>query len=199
MKLRRVFLEGTVMQNKELKKIQRELSAFIEYFRPELGRLERRHWCVMYMSGLILDGERKSIESMAERLDGGDVQAVRQFVGQSPWPFEPVQAKLRELFVHRFKPRQEDSFFILDDTTFPKKGKNSVGVAHQYWGALGKQVNCQTLVSWHFASPKIHLPLSAEIYLPESWTSEARRGEANEESRGSAEALCVSREMASCL
>ena len=100
---------------------------------------------------------------------------MSQFVNQSPWEFEPVQEKLRGFLLHKFKPKAEDSFFILDDTTFPKKGKHSVGVAHQYCGALGKQANCQTLVSWQFASPKIHFPLIAEAYLPESWTSDPRR------------------------
>lgn len=159
----------------ELRAVQRELAAFVEFFRPEFGRSERRHWCGMYLSGLMLDGERKSIDPMASRLDGGDTQAMSQFVNQSPWAFEPVQVKLRELLVHRFKPKAEDSFLILDDTSFPKKGKHSVGVAHQYCGALGKQANCQTLVSWQFASPKIHFPLVAEAYLPESWTKDSRR------------------------
>lgn len=163
------------MKLKELKAVQRELAAFVEFFRPELGRSERRHWCGMYLSGLMLDGERKSIDPMAERLDGGDTQSMSQFVNQSPWAFEPVQEKLRDLLVARFKPTAEDSFLILDDTTFPKKGKNSVGVAHQYCGALGKQANCQTLVSWQFASPELHFPLIAEAYLPESWTTDQRR------------------------
>lgn len=163
------------MNLKELRTIQKELGVFVEHFRPELGRSERRYWCGMYLSGLLLDGERKSIEPMASRLDGGDTQAMSQFVNQSPWEFEPIQEKLRDFLVEKFKPTAEDSFLILDDTTFPKKGKHSVGVAHQYCGALGKQSNCQALVSWQFASPRVHFPLIAEAYLPESWTSDEKR------------------------
>jgi len=163
------------MNLKELRTVQKELAAFVEFFRTELGRSERRHWCGMYLSGLMLDGERKSVDPMAQRLEGGDTQAMSQFLNQSPWAFEPVQARLREFFDYRFKLEAEDGFLILDDTTFPKKGKHSVGVAHQYCGALGKQANCQTLVSWQFASPQIHFPLSGELYLPESWTLDPRR------------------------
>lgn len=163
------------MNFKELKAVQKELVAFVEIFRPELGRSERRHWCGMYLSGLMLDGERKSIEPMAARLEGGDTQAMSQFVNQSPWGFEPTQARIREYLVDRFDPKAEESFLTLDDTTFPKKGKHSVGVAHQYCGAMGKQANCQTLVSWQFASPEVHFPLSGELYLPESWTSDLKR------------------------
>ncbi len=161
------------MQLKDLRAVQKDLAGFVDYFKSEFGRSERRHWCGMYLSGLMLDGERKSIEPMAERLDGGDVQALSQFVNQSPWAFEPVQEKLRRFLFERLKPQK--GFLILDDTTFPKKGTHSVGVSHQYCGALGKQANCQSLVSWQYASAEMHFPLQAELYLPASWTSDLKR------------------------
>jgi len=161
------------MHLRELRAVQKELSGFVDHFKSELGRSERRHWCGMYLSGLLLDGERKSIEPMAARLNGGDVQSLSQFVNQSPWAFEPVQERLRNLLLERLKP--ESGFLILDDTAFPKKGIYSVGVSHQYCGALGKQANCQSLVSWQFASPEVHFPLHAELYLPASWTNDPRR------------------------
>lgn len=161
------------MHLRDLRAVQKDLAGFVEYFKPELGRSERRRWCGMYLSGLMLDGERKSIEPMSERLEGGDVQSLSQFVNQSPWPFEPVQVKLQEYLLERLRP--EKGFLILDDTTFPKKGDHSVGVSHQYCGALGKLSNCQSLVSWQFASPELHFPLRAELFLPESWASDSRR------------------------
>lgn len=161
------------MRLSELRAVQKDLAGFVDGFRSELGRSERRYWCGMYLSGLMLDGERKSIQPMAARLEGGDVQSLSQFVNQSPWAFEPVQARLRQMLLERLKP--DKGFLILDDTTFPKKGIHSVGVSHQYCGALGKQANCQSLVSWHFASGEAHFPLHAELYLPASWTSDPRR------------------------
>lgn len=161
------------MRLNELRAVQKDLAGFVDHFKIELGRSERRHWCGMYLSGLMVDGERKSIQPMAARLGCGDEQSMSQFVNQSPWAFEPVQERLRTLLLERLKP--ESGFLILDDTTFPKKGNHSVGVSHQYCGALGKQANCQSLVSWHFASPDAHFPLRAELYLPASWTSDSRR------------------------
>lgn len=161
------------MHQGDLIKVQKELAAFVDLFRPELGRSERRQWCGAYLSGLLLDGERKSIQPIAERIDGGNVQAISQFVNQSPWAFEPVQRKLRERLVGKFGG--SEGVLILDDTTFPKKGDQSVGVSHQYCGALGKQSNCQCMVTWQYACGRHHFPVRAELYLPESWTNDKRR------------------------
>jgi SRSO17 transposase len=165
------------MNQKELQAVRNDLLEFVEEFQPYLGRRERRHWCGTYLSGLILDGERKSIEPMAQRLaEHGNVQAMQQFVNQSPWPFEPVQQHLSELLVQnlvqsgpRKRSRLKSSALIFDDTSFPKHGDQSVGVSPQWSGILGKKANCQSLVSWHYADPEVHFPLRAELYLPESW------------------------------
>ncbi len=167
-----------MMNLKEMKAVQKELYRFVEYFRPEIGRSERRRCCGQYLSGLLLDGERKSIEPLSSRV-GADVQSLSQFVNQSPWAFEPMQSKLRDYMLNRFKKETEDGYLILDDTSFPKKGKKSIGVSHQYCGTLGKQANCQSMVSWQFASPKIHFPLQAELYLPKSWTEDVKRMKAS--------------------
>ncbi|MFH1018320.1 MAG: IS701 family transposase [Pseudomonadota bacterium] len=161
------------MRERDLQRVQKKLVRFVEHFRPELGRSERRHWCGMYLSGLMLDGERKSIQPLAERLRGGNEQALQQFVNQSPWAFEPVQEKLGPWLMERLGGGKS-GWLVLDDTAFPKKGNHSVGVAHQYCGALGKQANCQVLVSWHWAG-KVHFPLRGELYLPESWARDRKR------------------------
>ena len=78
----------------ELQDVEKQLGTFVEEFAPELGRAERRYWGKRYVGGLLLDGERKSIEPMAQRVPGGNEQALQQFVNQSPWAHEPVQTKL---------------------------------------------------------------------------------------------------------
>jgi SRSO17 transposase len=153
----------------ELQAVEKQLGAFVEEFAPELGRAERRYWGKRYVVGLVLDGERKSIEPMAQRVPGGNEQALQQFVNQSPWAHEPVQTKLYRRLVQRSGPGR--GVLILDDTTLPKKGKQSVGVAPQYCGALGKVANCQAIVTWHYSGARMHFPVLGELYLPQSWTA----------------------------
>ena len=89
----------------------------------------------VYVRGLLLDGERKSIEPMAERLPDGNVQAMQQFVGQSPWEWQPVWERLAQRMTAELEP---DAVWVIDDTGFPKQGEHSVGVERQYSGTLGK-------------------------------------------------------------
>ncbi len=169
--------QGALLNVRELESIQDDLTEFIEEFRPFLGRKERCHWCGIYLSGLILDGDRKSIEPMARRLGGyGNVQAMQQFINQSPWPFEPIQVHLAKILVKRFgltrktQSKRLPGALILDDTTFLKQGSHSVGVAHQWSGRIGKTTNCQTLVSWGYANRNVHFPIRLQLFLPESWS-----------------------------
>jgi SRSO17 transposase len=162
-----------VVKLAELRAIEKQLGAFVEEFAGELGRAERRTWGKRYVMGLVLDGERKSIEPLAQRVPGGNEQALQQFVNQSPWAHEPVQTKLYRRLIKRSGPGR--GVLILDDTTLPKKGKASVGVAPQYCGALGKVANCQAIVTWHYSGSRMHFPLLGELYLPEAWTADRQR------------------------
>lgn len=116
-----------------------------------------------YVRGLLLDGERKSITPITERVPGTDVQALRQFVNQSPWEWAPMQAALTTMLLDRLLP---EAVLILDETSFPKQGDRSVGVARQYCGALGKTANCQVAVSVHLGTDTACLPLTWGLYLP---------------------------------
>src|ERR1044072_4078352 len=162
------------MKISQLKSLEKQLSDFVEQFAPVLGRSERRYWCKLYLTGLLLDGDRKSIEPMATRLPGGNEQCLQQFVNQSAWHHDSIQRQLLRLLIKRFG--QSPGVLALDDTSLPKKGQHSVGVARQYCGALGKVANCQSVVTWHFTNSKgAHFPLLGQIYLPESWTSDPQR------------------------
>jgi len=141
-------------------------------------------WSGVYLRGLLQDGQRKSIEPMAARvprpvelLDIRDPeQALQQFVNQSPWDESKVEARYRSVMADSLaSPR---GIFVIDDTGFPKQGKRSVGVQHQYCGQLGKKANCQVAVTVHYVSPEGHFPAALRLYLPESWTGSPERLEA---------------------
>jgi SRSO17 transposase len=161
------------MQLAQFKAIEKQLSEFVEQFAELLGRSERRYWCKQYLAGLLLDGERKSIEPMAGRVAGGDAQAMQQFVSQSPWEHDALQLSLARLMLGRHRGRR--ARLVLDDTSLPKQGRSSVGVARQYCGALGKVANCQAIVTWHYADAQSHFPLLGRLYLPQVWTADAER------------------------
>lgn len=161
------------MQPTQFKALEKHLSEFVEQFAELLGRSERRYWCKQYLTGLLLDGERKSIEPMAGRVAGGDAQAMQQFVNQSPWADETLQLSLARFMLRQRRAHRR--VMVLDDTTLPKQGRSSVGVARQYCGALGKVANCQAIVTWHYTDAQTHFPLLRRLYLPQVWTTDAER------------------------
>ena len=141
------------------------LVAFAEEMLAPLARSDQRRWGEVYLRGLMLDGRRKSIEPMAARLADGDEQCLQQFVNQSPWAWEPV----RERLARRMSAAIAPEAWIVDDTGFPKFGRDSVGVARQYCGALGKVGNCQVGVSINAATDEACCPLDWRLFLPAEW------------------------------
>jgi SRSO17 transposase len=137
-----------------------------------MGRKDRRHHAEEYIRGLLMDGERKSIEPMANRLPDGDVQALQQFVNQSPWPSREVRASLARKVEGEFVP---EAYWLIDEVSFPKQGKHSVGVARQYCGALGKTANCQVAVTLDLGTEESSSPLNWALYLPKGWVDDALR------------------------
>jgi SRSO17 transposase len=156
---------------KQMAKRRQRLEAFTKEILAPLGRSERRHWGSVYVRGLLLDGERKSVGAMAERLPDGNEQNLQQFVSQSPWPWEPVWERLAQRAAKVFTT----TAWIVDDTGFPKKGEHSVGVARQYSGTLGKTAHCQVAVSLHAASATGSSPLGFRLYLPKEWAEDPER------------------------
>ncbi len=160
------------MKARDLQGCADRLEGFLSKLLGGVGRSERRHHGSLYVQGLLLDGERKSIEPLAQRVPGGNVQALQQFVGQSPWAWEPVRCLLAQQMQEELVPT---AGWIVDDTGFPKQGKESVGVARQYSGTLGKVGNCQVAVAVHLAAPEQSMPLDWALYLPEAWIEDAER------------------------
>src|ERR1035441_971781 len=134
------------MTETQIRKCHERLERFLIDLLEPVGRSERRHWGSVYVRGLLLDGERKSVEPMASRLPDGNVQAMQQFVGQSPWDWHPIWERLGRRMTAELEP---ESAWVIDDTGFPKQGDHSVGVERQYSGTLGKTGNCQVAVSLH--------------------------------------------------
>jgi SRSO17 transposase len=131
-----------------------------------------------YITGLLLDGERKSIEPIAARLvdDAGQVEAMRQRLQQcvavSAWDESTVFARLAQTLDGELP---EVTAFVVDDTGFPKKGRHSVGVARQYSGTLGRTDNCQLATSLHLAGERGSGCIGMRLYLPEAWTADRER------------------------
>lgn len=161
----------------QLKKVDHQLQEFLDYITEGMGRPERRRAIGWYLTGLLLDGERKSVVSMAKRLvqQDDEAEAVRQRLQQcvtiSNWADEEVRRRLLQRFESVLRPEA----FVVDDTGFAKKGKHSVGVARQYSGTLGRVDNCQVATSLHVASNDSSGCVGMRLYLPEEWASDAER------------------------
>lgn len=163
------------MTNAQLAQCRKRLEHFLADLVEPLGRSERRHWADVYVRGLLLDGERKSIEPLAARVPDGNVQALQQLVGQSPWEWQPVWERLAQRMAGELMP---DPVWVVDDTGFPKQGAHSVGVERQYSGTLGKVGNCQVAVSLHQVGEPGHTILGWRLYLPERWATDPVRRQA---------------------
>ena len=160
------------MTPKALQALDRRLQRFLEDLTEPMGGSERRRWARVYLEGLLLDGERQSIEPMAARVAGADVQALRQFVGQSPWEVEEIERRLARKVVDLLS---EPEVWIIDETAFPKAGEHSVGVARQYCGTLGQVAHCQVAVSLHWSSAEASCPILWRLYLPPPWLEDTAR------------------------
>jgi SRSO17 transposase len=132
-----------------------------------------------YCTGLLLPGERKSVEPMAARLAPDNVrrmhQSLHHLVADAPWDDEEMLAEVRRQVLPTMHKHGPVVAWIVDDTGFPKQGKHSVGVARQYCGQLGKQANCQAAVSLSVSTWSSSLPIAWRLYLPEVWCPDTER------------------------
>lgn len=152
---------------------------YVEVLTSTLGHADRAGPFRSYCTGLLLPGDRKSVEPMAARVDPGRVRAAHQslhhFVAQADWSDAAVLAAVRGRVLPHIQRHGRLRALIVDDTGMPKKGKHSVGVARQYCGQLGKQDNCQVAVSLSVANDHASLPIDYRLYLPREWTDDPAR------------------------
>jgi SRSO17 transposase len=148
----------------EITEVRDLLNDFVQEVFGSLPRKDQRGKGGLYLQGLMLDGRRKSMQPMGDRL-GIDYQQLQQFVSSSPWPVEPV----RRVLVRKATELIGPEAWVVDDTGFKKDGPASPGVARQYSGTLGKIGNVQIGVSVHAATDAASCPLNWRLFLPEAW------------------------------
>jgi SRSO17 transposase len=162
-------------------KVEARFAAYVDGLSSVIGHARRTRQLRDYCTGLVLPGERKSVEPMAARTAPGRTAAQHQsllhFVGLATWSDEDVLTKVREMVLPAIEKDGPIEAWIIDDTAFPKQGKHSVGVHHQYCGQLGKQANCQVAVSLSIANHAASLPVAYRLYLPQDWTKDRARRE----------------------
>jgi SRSO17 transposase len=158
---------------------EQRFAAYLDAIVTVLGHASRAAAARAYCTGLLLPGERKSIEPMAARIAPGRVQAAHQslhhLVAKAEWDDAALLRAVREFVLPAIERHGPVQYWIVDDTGFPKKGQHSVGVARQYCGELGKQDNCQVAVSLSVANDHASLPITYRLYLPEAWAADPKR------------------------
>ncbi|WSX06401.1 IS701 family transposase [Streptomyces sp. NBC_00987] len=147
-----------------MKSVRPCLEAFAAEMLGSLARRDQRAKGELYLRGLMLDGKRKSMQPMAERL-GVDHQQLQQFVSSSTWDYSKVRERLARWAATHISPEA----YAIDDVGFPKDGYDSPGVARMYCGALGKRGNCQIGVSVNLVSDRASSAVDWRLFLPESW------------------------------
>lgn len=148
----------------------RRLTRWLDQFKDCFGHRAQHVSLRAYVDGLLGDSARKSMSAMLARVsDPTSYQAFQHFITHAPWDAEAVWRRLRRVSPVR------TGLLILDETSFPKSGPHSVGVARQYCGALGKVANCQVAVTAALWTGQRAWPMGALLYLPEAWTTDPPR------------------------
>ncbi|WP_077057479.1 IS701 family transposase [Streptomyces sp. MP131-18] len=162
------------MTPEELDEVRCRLEDFAaDVFEP-FARADQRRWGEVYLRGLLLDGQRKSVEPMAARLgEDGNRQALAHFITTSPWDPAHVRARLAWKMAAAINP----TALIIGDTGFLKGGGASACVSRQYTGTAGKVTNCQVGVSLHLASNNASAAVNWRLFLPESWDTASAKAD----------------------
>ena len=160
-------------------KQEKRFAAYLECLAQAAEHADRVEPLKSYCTGLLLPGERKSVEPMAARLAPDNVrqthQSLHHLVAHAPWSDEALLQQVRQSILPQMEQNGPLIAWIVDDTGFPKKGTHSVGVARQYCGQIGKQDNCRVAVSLSIATEHASLPIAWQLYLPEIWAEDKER------------------------
>src|SRR5216110_794661 len=160
---------------------QKRFAAYLDRLARAAGHLDRVVPLKSYCTGLLLPGERKSVEPMAARLCPDNVrqthQSLHHVMAHAPWRDEDILEAVRRYALPAMQKPGPIEAWIVDDTGLVKKGTHSVGVTRQYCGQIGKQENCRVAVSLSVATWSSSLPIGYRLYLPKEWAEDAERRE----------------------
>ena len=162
------------LEEQDIDKLSQEFEQFHRLFQPAFRRVEQVDLSRIYLQGLMSSVERKSIEPIALALkDSKRVRSLQLFMGSGKWETETLadihRQELAKTLAH------EDGVLSVDSSEFPKKGTESVGVARQYCGRLGKTENCQSGVFLGYSGSKGYGLVDRRLFLPQIWFSEEYR------------------------
>jgi SRSO17 transposase len=160
---------------------QKRLAAYLDSLARAAGHADRIIPFKAYCTGLLLPGERKSVEPMAARLAPDNVrrmhQSLHHLVADAPWDDEALLDRALDTVLPSMLRQGAVIAWVIDDTGFPKKGQYSVGVTRQYCGQVGKQENCRVAVSLSVTTETASMPVAFRLYLPEGWANDRKRRE----------------------
>jgi SRSO17 transposase len=158
---------------------QKRFAAYLDRLAHAAGHVDRAIPLKSYCTGLLLPGERKSVEPMAARFCPDNVrqthQSLHHIVAHAPWSDDDILEAVHRYAVPAMEKQGPIVAWIVDDTGLVKKGTHSVGVARQYCGQVGKQENCRVAVSLSISTMQASLPIAWRLYLPEAWTQDSER------------------------
>lgn len=157
----------------DIKDFMNELRGFHEQFYDCFQRSESREHFLKYMAGQFSPLERKSIEPIALAVKDGNVRAMQRFVSDAPWDDEKMISKYRSYVNDDLG--NPDGALIFDESGFVKKGDDSVGVARQYCGTIGKVDNCQVGVFSAYVSENGYAIVDKRLFIPEKWFADDYR------------------------
>jgi len=158
----------------DVKAMAQELVEFHQQFHDHFGRIEHQRLGLAYISGLMSNCQAKSVEPIAlEFLDKASVRSLQMFMKNYRWDHQGIQSGHQSMLAQMIG--RPDGMMTVDSCEFPKKGKESVGVARQYCGPLGKVENCQSGVFVGYSSDTGYGLLNCQLYMPESWFSKEQQ------------------------
>jgi len=161
---------------------QQRFAAYVDRLAQAAGHQDRIVPLKFYCTGLLLPGERKSVEPMAARLCPDNVrqthQALHHLVADAPWSDEDILEAVRHYALPALQKQAPIEAWVVDDTGLVKKGRHSVGVTRQYCGQVGKQENCRVAVSLSIGTAAASLPIAWRLYLPQVWSEDKKRRKA---------------------
>jgi SRSO17 transposase len=161
------------MDVQALRQLKPELDLFLDRYAPLFGRDQAQDHADRFVQGLLLGGDRRSVENIAEAIDGCVVRSLQKFLAQSPWSDDDVMEEMQRHVTDVLG--DPDAALNVDETGFPKKGTKSVGVTRQYAGCLGRTDNCQVGVFVNYTSAAGHTLIDRRLFLPAEWAADRPR------------------------